>query len=149
MHLILSRSVSRLRFSNFMRLHISLLFYLFRNSLFDLNVYNVYYVVPEIAASSGMIVRLAPRIPPGLCFCQVTDRGNRKYVCCISCNIDCIYLYIKKSYKKYAKPNVFTGVSHISFSQQKKRITGIEPAYPAWEAGVLPMNYIRMNYIIL
>ena len=24
-----------------------------------------------------------------------------------------------------------------------KRMTGIEPAYPAWEAGVLPMNYIR------
>ena len=24
----------------------------------------------------------------------------------------------------------------------KKQITGIEPASPAWEAGVLPMNYI-------
>ena len=23
-----------------------------------------------------------------------------------------------------------------------KQITGIEPASPAWEAGVLPMNYI-------
>lgn len=26
-----------------------------------------------------------------------------------------------------------------------KRITGIEPASPAWEAGVLPMNYIRIH----
>lgn len=25
-----------------------------------------------------------------------------------------------------------------------KQITGIEPASPAWEAGVLPMNYICM-----
>ena len=69
-----------------------------------------------------------------------------------SCCIDYVYLYIfliRKSHKKYAKPNVFTGVSHISLSQQKKRITGIEPAYPAWEAGVLPMNYIRMDCIIL
>ena len=24
-----------------------------------------------------------------------------------------------------------------------ERIMGIEPTYPAWEAGVLPMNYIR------
>ena len=32
---------------------------------------------------------------------------------------------------------------------QKKRITGIEPAYPAWEAGVLPMNYIRIAYTIM
>ena len=23
---------------------------------------------------------------------------------------------------------------------------GIEPTYPAWEAGVLPMNYIRKHY---
>ena len=25
--------------------------------------------------------------------------------------------------------------------EQKKQMTGIEPASPAWEAGVLPMNY--------
>lgn len=25
---------------------------------------------------------------------------------------------------------------------QKKQITGIEPAFPAWEASVLPMNHI-------
>ena len=25
-----------------------------------------------------------------------------------------------------------------------ERIMGIEPTYPAWEAGVLPMNYIRI-----
>lgn len=24
-----------------------------------------------------------------------------------------------------------------------ERATGIEPAYPAWEAGVLPLNYAR------
>lgn len=25
----------------------------------------------------------------------------------------------------------------------KKRVKGIEPSYPAWEAGVLPLNYTR------
>lgn len=29
----------------------------------------------------------------------------------------------------------------------QERITGIEPASPAWEAGILPMNYIRMNIV--
>lgn len=27
---------------------------------------------------------------------------------------------------------------------QKKQIRGIEPPFPAWEAGVLPMNHICM-----
>ena len=26
-----------------------------------------------------------------------------------------------------------------------KRVMGIEPTYPAWKAGVLPLNYTRMN----
>lgn len=26
-----------------------------------------------------------------------------------------------------------------------KQITGVEPAFPAWEAGVLPMNHICMD----
>ena len=27
----------------------------------------------------------------------------------------------------------------------KKRVMGIEPTYPAWKAGVLPLNYTRIN----
>ena len=27
---------------------------------------------------------------------------------------------------------------------EKKQITGVEPAFPAWEASVLPMNHICM-----
>ena len=26
---------------------------------------------------------------------------------------------------------------------EKKRVMGIEPTYPAWKAGVLPLNYTR------
>lgn len=32
--------------------------------------------------------------------------------------------------------------------KNKKQITGIEPASPAWEAGILPMNYICVFSII-
>ena len=28
----------------------------------------------------------------------------------------------------------------------KKRVMGIEPTYPAWKAGVLPLNYTRISY---
>ena len=28
--------------------------------------------------------------------------------------------------------------------QDTKRVMGIEPTYPAWKAGVLPLNYTRM-----
>ena len=27
----------------------------------------------------------------------------------------------------------------------QKRVMGIEPTYPAWKAGVLPLNYTRMS----
>ncbi len=31
-----------------------------------------------------------------------------------------------------------------AFGFQREQMTGIEPASPAWEAGILPMNYICM-----
>ena len=30
------------------------------------------------------------------------------------------------------------------FGKKKKRVMGIEPTYPAWKAGVLPLNYTRV-----
>ena len=29
-----------------------------------------------------------------------------------------------------------------------ERVTGIGPAYPAWKAGVLPLNYTRMPHLL-
>ena len=37
----------------------------------------------------------------------------------------------------------------FEFYHVKKQVTGIEPAYPAWEAGVLPMNYTCIDSIIV
>ena len=31
-----------------------------------------------------------------------------------------------------------------SFQASRKRVMGIEPTYPAWKAGVLPLNYTRI-----
>ena len=48
--------------------------------------------------------------------------------------------------QKTQKPLILQGI----FRQQKKRVMGIEPTYPAWKAGVLPLNYTRMiNYEIV
>ena len=33
---------------------------------------------------------------------------------------------------------------HLLFANEK-RVMGIEPTYPAWKAGVLPLNYTRMK----
>ena len=33
-----------------------------------------------------------------------------------------------------------------SFQALRKRVMGIEPTYPAWKAGVLPLNYTRIAY---
>ena len=37
---------------------------------------------------------------------------------------------------------------HISNFPIRKRVMGIEPTYPAWKAGVLPLNYTRSYEII-
>ena len=34
---------------------------------------------------------------------------------------------------------------HITLIAQCKRVMGIEPTYPAWKAGVLPLNYTRIS----
>ena len=36
-------------------------------------------------------------------------------------------------------------ILHISFLM--KRVMGIEPTYPAWKAGVLPLNYTRISAV--
>lgn len=52
--------------------------------------------------------------------------------------------------KKHQKPLKIKEKSSIYKGfriHQKKQITGIEPAFPAWEASVLPMNHI-CKYIL-
>ena len=33
--------------------------------------------------------------------------------------------------------------AHLFCGKKVERVMGIEPTYPAWKAGVLPMNYTR------
>ena len=42
------------------------------------------------------------------------------------------------------------GKDHLMPAPKMERVKGIEPSYPAWKAGVLPLNYTRKpeNYII-
>ena len=39
----------------------------------------------------------------------------------------------------------FPSLSLLKFGHKNKRVMGIEPTYPAWKAGVLPLNYTRMR----
>ena len=36
-----------------------------------------------------------------------------------------------------------THIASTAFAVLQKRVMGIEPTYPAWKAGVLPLNYTR------
>ena len=38
---------------------------------------------------------------------------------------------------------------HQLSHSRKERVMGIEPTYPAWKAGVLPLNYTRMGFPFL
>src|SRR4029077_870069 len=41
--------------------------------------------------------------------------------------------------------NYFGPLTHQSSTFNDKRVKGIEPSCPAWEAGVLPLNYTRIG----
>ena len=65
-----------------------------------------------------------------------------------------LYLYgtictSKNAKQKSRKPLILLENQRIYSSNQKKQITGVEPAFPAWEASVLPMNHICNKIIIL
>ena len=40
------------------------------------------------------------------------------------------------------------GEHHLAWACCVERMTGIEPAYSAWEADVLPLNYIHNVYCL-
>ena len=42
------------------------------------------------------------------------------------------------------KPSALQNLSGSVRTLDVERVKGIEPSYPAWEAGVLPLNYTRM-----
>ncbi len=46
------------------------------------------------------------------------------------------------------KQNVINTVSLHSY-RSFKRVTGIEPATSAWEAGILPLNYTRISQMLV
>ena len=42
------------------------------------------------------------------------------------------------------RPLLYPAELQTHFSLSEKRVMGIEPTYPAWKAGVLPLNYTRI-----
>lgn len=62
------------------------------------------------------------------------------------------YLQIRQELKRLVEEgksicNLIDSLN-MGFKTHKKQIAGIEPVSPAWEAGVLPMNYICVYIII-
>ena len=43
--------------------------------------------------------------------------------------------------------HIFLILHNMYCLHNKKQITGVEPAFPAWEASVLPMNHICMRIL--
>ena len=54
-------------------------------------------------------------------------------------------LYFVYTYGKTC--NCYSVIKKETISvSSKERVMGIEPTYPAWKAGVLPLNYTRIYY---
>ena len=67
-----------------------------------------------------------------------------------NCAIPTIYwsISLRTSLKGFEPPtHGLEGRCSIQLSYRlKKRVMGIEPTYPAWKAGVLPLNYTRIKH---
>ena len=50
----------------------------------------------------------------------------------------------EKGQTKQKEPPQMQKLQHFRGSFKLERVMGIEPTYPAWEAGVLPLNYTRV-----
>jgi hypothetical protein len=48
----------------------------------------------------------------------------------------------------WLKPTVQVSI-HMTFREKRERVKGIEPSFPAWEAGVLPLNPQQLNDAII
>ena len=59
-----------------------------------------------------------------------------------------MFKHRKTSLKGFEPPtHGLEGRCSIQLSYRlKERVMGIEPTYPAWKAGVLPLNYTRIAY---
>ena len=55
----------------------------------------------------------------------------------------CVYVCVKATVRqlKYITKYFVDKQKRVT----KKRVMGIEPTYPAWKAGVLPLNYTRIG----
>ena len=67
---------------------------------------------------------------------------------CIPSHARCTHRFLSsgtqqsyKQIKKIRKPLILK----VSLRKKIERVMGIEPTYPAWKAGVLPLNYTRIS----
>ena len=86
--------------------------------------------------------------------CAIPTIKDCKQLCC-RCLNPCVFLFPKKEMcsKGFEPPtHGLEGRCSIQLSYEHmlsnfantKRVMGIEPTYPAWKAGVLPLNYTRV-----
>ena len=75
---------------------------------------------------------------------------DKLYWCslCLPNNISSVLEGIRTPDPRLRRPLLYPAElrTHMHLLVQK-RVMGIEPTYPAWKAGVLPLNYTRMNQV--
>ena len=61
------------------------------------------------------------------------------------CSIQLSYEHIPADHQPTQFPDYrYRLLFYLRTAPQSKRVMGIEPTYPAWKAGVLPLNYTRI-----
>ena len=74
-------------------------------------------------------------------------RGGWSFFCVIICIISLGGTTLRRTQNLFFSQNSIQGTKKEparTLSMVMERMKGVEPSCPAWEAGVLPMNYTRM-----
>jgi len=85
-------------------------------------------------------------------FWQYTDFGNAlPKVCGAFHRVGELYPSVSgicSTVRRHEKNSVFSSKRQMGFKKKMERVEGIEPSWPAWKAGTLPLSYTRLRYFI-
>ena len=104
--------------------------------------FELYHILSLVTLFVFAFIAIFPWVLSG----HTSSQDSRKFFIFLEAYMLLRILYFNEVSKKLPAfiPNEKTPPRTIKVRDDVERVKGIEPSYPAWKAGVLPLNYTRV-----